>query len=103
MLFNEFRDIDIDNPYDNDFLLIYSNVSLIRGNSPKMPTLKPTEHKDFNLILDRTFAGFTSILEKVDGFNIPLLDIPVSDQGSSSSPGEAARDGDLSSPTSARD
>ena len=42
-LFNEFRDIDIDNPNDNDLSLIYSNVSLIRGYSPKMPTLKPTE------------------------------------------------------------
>jgi hypothetical protein len=65
-----------------------------------MPTLKPTEHKDFNLILDRTFAGFTSTLEKVDGFNISLFDIPVSDQGSSSSPGGDARDDDVSPPAS---
>ena len=63
ILFSESRHIDIDNPNDNDLLLIYSNASLIRGFSPKMPTLKPTEHKDFNLILEIFFSGFTSTVE----------------------------------------
>jgi len=62
ILFSESRHIDIDNPNDNDLLLIYSNASLIRGFSPKMPTLKPTE-QDFNLILEIFFSGFTSTVE----------------------------------------
>ena len=47
-----------------------------------------------------TLVAFSSTLVEVDGFNIPLLEMPASDQGSSSSSGGPTGNGDISPPAS---